>query len=354
MDTEQKLRRLLTDAAGSLPAAPASPSRQSRDPLYRRFGVSWRVFAWSAVVVVVVTAIGIGLSHSRSGNGSSSSSAARSGTAGSTSSRQLAAPAAGADTSAGTGSGSKSAAAAPGAGTSGVSVRNARVVQTGQLAIRVRPGGVRNALNRLEAIAAGAGGYVGESRSQEGPNGSEPPSGSTSLRVPVDHFTAVLGQARALGTVLSSSSNARDVTGQYVDLTARISALSDTRATYLTLLSRAGTIGDTLAVQQQIQQVQSQLEQLQGQQKVLADSSDLATLTVSVTQSGQPATPTSHHATSGFAKALRSAGHNFNVGLQAVITVAGPLLLALLVLAFVAGVVLAGRRAWRHYTRPAA
>ena len=219
------------------------------------------------------------------------------------------------------------------------------MVQTGQVSLEVSRGKVQPALDRLSTIATGAGGFLSASRVD---TGSDSPSGTSTLRVPVDHFASVLGQVRRIGHVTSTSTQAQDVTAEYVDLGARINALEQTRATFLTLLSKATTIGDTLAVQQQIQPVQTQIEQLQGQQKVLADTSDLATLAVSVSQAGAPAPlPASHHR-AGFSKAFHDAVHGFNTGLQAIITVAGPLLLVLAVLAILALLSLLGYRTVRR------
>jgi hypothetical protein len=84
--------------------------------------------------------------------------------------------------------------------------------------------------------------------------------------------------------------SAQDVTGEYVDLGARIKALQETRATYVRILAKATSIDDTLAVQQQITSVQTQIDQLQGQQQVLADRSDLATLIVVIAEPDAPRT----------------------------------------------------------------
>ena len=55
--------------------------------------------------------------------------------------------------------------------------------------------------------------------------GSGAPRGSVTLQVPVDNFAAVLKQAQALGKTSDLTTKATDVTGQYVDLQARIAAL---------------------------------------------------------------------------------------------------------------------------------
>ncbi len=302
---------------------------------------SLKVAGASLAAIALVTAIGFAVSNGHSSSGSSSSGAASSvglapaePAAGSSSSPEKAPQAAAGASSSGTTSGTDLA----------VPIRSARVVQNGQLSLEVGHGQVQPALDRLTSIAIGSGGYVSDSKSEQG-DGT--PSGTTTIRVPVGRFTSVETQARRIGHVVSINTSATDVTAAYVDLGARIDALSQTRATYLTLLSRATSIGDTLAVQQQIQQVQTQLEQLQGQQKVLADSSDLATLAVSVTEAGNPPPPVTH-SSSGFGKAWHEAASGFNTGLKAVIRIAGPLLLVALLLALIAAIGYLARVAYRR------
>ncbi len=83
---------------------------------------------------------------------------------------------------------------------------------------------------------------------------------------------------------LRLTTSATDVTGQYVDLQARITALQDSRQQYLTIMAKATTVGGILAVQEQLQNLQSQLEQLQGQLQLLNNETTYATLAVTVSQ----------------------------------------------------------------------
>ena len=46
------------------------------------------------------------------------------------------------------------------------------------------------------------------------------------------------------------------MTGQYVDLQARLTALEDSRQQYLTILAKATSIGDILSVQEQLDSIQ--------------------------------------------------------------------------------------------------
>ena len=100
----------------------------------------------------------------------------------------------------------------------------------------------------------------------------------------MDNFSAVLKQAQQYGKTSNVSTKATDVTGQYVDLQAQITALQASRQQYLTILAKATSIGDILAVQEQLDSIQSQIEQLQGQLQVLTSETSYSTLNVTVNE----------------------------------------------------------------------
>ena len=242
------------------------------------------------------------------------------------------------------------AAAAPRAGASSQKVpslapsdSNAKVVKTGEMDLQAGKGQVPHVLDRLTALATLERGYVADSHTAEGSD----PSGAVTLRVPVQAFEATLSQVRGLGAkVLSQQTSGEDVTASYVDLQARIRALSDTRATFERLLSKATTINDILAVQSRITDVQTQIEQLQGQLRVLSDKADFAALTVTVDEKAAPAPV--RHEQSGIAKAFHRSLDRFLGGVEAIIGILGPLLLIALV---VLVLVLAGRLGYRRLRR---
>jgi len=205
-----------------------------------------------------------------------------------------------------------------------------KIVQTGELDLQVDRIKVADAVTALTSYAARAGGMVANSQTVEGDGA---PSASVTLRVPNNAFGTVLGQARGLGKVLSQQTKSADVTAQYVDLGARIHALGLTKATYLGILSKATTIGQTLSVQQYINDVQSQIEQLQGQLKVLTDQTTYATLTVSIDQKAHVAPAAVVHHQSGMSKAVHRSVSRFVHGIEAIIGVIGPIVLVLLIVA---------------------
>ena len=212
-----------------------------------------------------------------------------------------------------------------------------KIIKTGELDLQVQKGKVGSTLDRLTGLATFEHGYIANSRTSEG---GFAPSGEITMRVPVAAFDDAVQRARTITgvRVLGLNTSGKDVTSKYVDLKARIHALEKTRRTFLTILERATTIGETLAVQQHITDVQTQIDQLKGQKKVLVNQAALSTLTVTVDQKVVAATVKTHHK-SGLHKAVDRSVSRFVHGIEAIIGIIGPLLLAALLIAlfFVAG-----------------
>ena len=222
--------------------------------------------------------------------------------------------------------------------------KSAKIEQTGTLGLSVGRHRLSGTMTRLAALAGANNGFVASSQTQSG-GGS--PYGTVTLQVPVDSFSAVLKQAQALGRTSDLTTKATDVTGQYVDLQSRIAALQDSRQQYLTILARATTVGDVLAVQQQLDTIENQIEQLQGQLQVLTSETAYSTLTVNVSE-GTPAPRPAPLPESGLVRAWHASIGGFVAGVEGLVRLAGPVLFVLLCLAaFVVG----GRALWRRYQR---
>jgi hypothetical protein len=202
-----------------------------------------------------------------------------------------------------------------------------KVEKTGELALQVDKGKVGATVARMTGLAKAAGGYVSDSQSVEGSD----PTGEVTVRVPVDAFERVVGQARGFGKVLSLDTKGVDVTASFVDLQARQKSLAATRETYLKILSRASTIGEILSVQQRVNDIQTQIEQVQGQLKVLTDRTSYGTLTVTIDQKTKIAAVV-HHEQSGMSRAVHRSVSRFVHGIEAIIGVIGPIVLVLLLL----------------------
>lgn len=327
------------------------PSWRARLPRPTKNG--WMVMAAASIVVLIIVAFAVGGSNGNGSRGGTSvardvaaptenSSSVGGGTSGfgkvtahGDAARLPALPAVPPALSSGATTGATGAATGSTAPTGPISPVPSvpdKVIKTGELDLQVKKGQVGSTLDRLTGLATLERGYVANSRTSEG---GIAPSGEVTLRVPVAAFEDTVQRARTITgvKVLSLETSGKDVTSKYVDLTARIKALKDTRATFLTLLTKATTIGETLAVQQHITDVQTQIEQLQGQKNVIANQAALSTLTVTVDQKVvTQATPKAHHK-SGLHKAVDRSVSRFVHGIEAIIGIIGPLLLAVLLIA---------------------
>jgi hypothetical protein len=223
-----------------------------------------------------------------------------------------------------------------------------RVEEVGTIYLTVGGSKFQSTLSQLTDFATTDGGFVASTQSHIGKKSNHTFStGTIVLQVPERDFTMLVDQVRHAGTATSVVTSANDVTGQYVDLQARIGALQVSRAQYLRIMTRTNSINGILAVQNQLNQIQSQIEQDQGQLKLLNTETTYATLNVSVSESGHAIIAHKHPAT-GVDKAWHESLHGFAAGFEWLIRIAGPLLFALLLLA---ALLLLGRLAWRAIER---
>jgi len=222
--------------------------------------------------------------------------------------------------------------------------QSAKVEAKGSVSLTIGDGKLSSAMTKLTNLVAGYGGFVASSQAQVGPgDASTPSAGTIVLQVPQSSFASLLSQVQSVGHTTSVTTTSTDVTGQVVDLQARISALQASRQQYLSILAKATTIGDILAVQSQLDSLQTQIEQLQGQLDVLNSETTYGTLTVSLAEAGRSPVPPPPPST-GLGKAWHDGVHGFVAGFDWLVRIAGPTLFVLLCLAVLA---VLGRFAWR-------
>jgi hypothetical protein len=87
------------------------------------------------------------------------------------------------------------------------------------------------------------------------------------------------------------SSDSRDVTDEYVDLSSRLKNTMATEEALLKLLERAEKVDDALAVQQNLSRVQEDVERLQGRIKFLEQTSAYSLLNVSLSEEPREMVP---------------------------------------------------------------
>jgi hypothetical protein len=150
------------------------------------------------------------------------------------------------------------------------------IIKTGQITIQV--GAIGPAIQKVTEQIVGLGGYAsGSTRSGKG----EDASASVTFRVPANRWEAALAAARGAGDdVLDEQTETADVTGDVVDLKARIRNLQATEAALQTVMTRASAIKDILEVQARLTDVQGEIEQLSSKAADLEGRAAYSTLTL--------------------------------------------------------------------------
>lgn len=134
--------------------------------------------------------------------------------------------------------------------------------------------------DRAQAIATGLGGDV-LNLSQTGTGDSR--SAFLTIRVPSTRFGDALQALKSLeGEVQTSGVSAQDVTDQFVDLQARLTAKQAEEQRYLAILGRANTIDEILKVDASLGNVRTQIEQLTAQINSIKARTEFSTISMSI------------------------------------------------------------------------
>jgi len=191
-------------------------------------------------------------------------------------------------TGSGTGGAESAASAAPAAlgavdgfGTNAIGARDdARIIRTGSIDLEVSD--VAKALRTARDGIVAIGGYVGASNTS---NVSDQPTAQITYRIPADRWEDALDVLRELNGLTTKVANERtdavEVTGQVVDLEARIRNLRASETALQAIAARATKISDVLEVEARLTDVRGQIEQLTAQLVDLNDRAGYATLTAS-------------------------------------------------------------------------
>jgi hypothetical protein len=207
-----------------------------------------------------------------------------------------AAPASGATAADGAAAGSAPRAAASSAGVQGTGTTArlapaSSIIYTAQLTVRAAD--VSSAAAQAARIAGSAGGYVSGETMSADPDHPSKATASVQLKIPVASYQATLGQlARGLGTQLALQQQAQDVTQRVADVNSQVASAQAAIAQLRSLLAHAGSVGDLLSVQDQINSEESSLESMQAQQRALGHETSYATVTLTLL--GPKARPAVH------------------------------------------------------------
>jgi hypothetical protein len=153
------------------------------------------------------------------------------------------------------------------------------IVKTGTLRLQVSD--IPTVLSKAQAAIAALGGYVSGS---EESNESDQSVAVITYRVPADRWDEALSALRGLASkVVTEQTEAVEVTGQVLDLGARVANLRVTEQALQAIMEQATKISDVLEVQAQLTAVRGEIEQLATQKAHLEAQAALGTLTATYT-----------------------------------------------------------------------
>src|SRR3990172_1158745 len=154
------------------------------------------------------------------------------------------------------------------------------IVRTGSMALVVDD--VAVAIQQISNMAGSFNGYVVSSNVYQN---NERLFGSISFRIPAERFDGAITALRALAVeVTSETTNSRDVTEEYTDLTSRLKNLEATEDQLLKILAKAEKVEDILAVQRELTNVRGEIEQTKSRMQFLERTSETSLIDVSLQQ----------------------------------------------------------------------
>src|SRR3954452_18344487 len=192
-----------------------------------------------------------------------------------------------------------------------------KIIRDGQIAVTIDDGSFKTKAGAVAHIAAVNGGSILSSSTEGGD------SGSFTVRVPAANFDKAMVQLSQLGTVDSSASQGQDVTAQFVDLKAHMKIYLSRRRVLFGLMDKATTIGQSLTLQNELEQVQLKIDQIKGQINYINNQVAESTIRVDLHEPG-----TATAATPGSID-NPSLGHAWDLAVQGLLNVIVAMLVGL-------------------------
>lgn len=215
-----------------------------------------------------------------------------------------------------------------------------QLIYTAQLTVRARDVGA--AVGQATSIVTRAGGYVSSENASNDPSHPNRATATIALKIPVADYAATLAQlTTGLGTQLSLEQQAQNVTQQVADVSSRVASDEAAIAQLRALLKHAGSVGELLSVQDQINSEESDLEAMQSQQSALNHETSYATVTITVLGPKAAAKPKKQKPAPGFSNGISGGWRAFRTSVSWFLAIVGA------VAPFAAAVALLGGLAYR-------
>ena len=132
-------------------------------------------------------------------------------------------------------------------------------------------------VKELKKQVSALGGYVENSSSYKS-------SADFTVRIPAENYDAFSTVVGDLGTVTYENEYIDDITGQYIDVEARLTALRSEQESYLRLMEKAQTVDEILQIQSYLSNVNYQIESYTAQLNSMKSKISYSTIRLSIVE----------------------------------------------------------------------
>lgn len=166
-------------------------------------------------------------------------------------------------------------------GTSEPEIKGPMIVETASM--RILAANFDQASSQIQPLTAARGGYVQDLTADTRTGAARSLSGT--LRVPDKQLEAFVADLRKLGHVEQETRDNQEVTGAYVDLTARLKTARATEQRIIELLgTRTGKLPDVLEAEEELDRVRGDIESMDGQRVNMEHQVRYATVQVQLNE----------------------------------------------------------------------
>ncbi|MGI6225536.1 MAG: DUF4349 domain-containing protein [Peptococcales bacterium] len=170
-----------------------------------------------------------------------------------------------------------------------------KIIKTGYLNLQVDS--YKTATSHIKDMVGEMQGYIVSENSHVYNQEHKLLAGSMTLRIPQERFDEALERVEQMGNANNRNIDSQDVTEEYVDVESRLKAMRLKEERLLSILNKSGSLGDILAVENELARTRADLEALEGRLKYLNNRTDLSTINVEIRET---LTPVSQIKTTGF------------------------------------------------------
>jgi hypothetical protein len=147
-----------------------------------------------------------------------------------------------------------------------------------------------DSMKEISEMASHLGGFVVSSftwKEEDYSSGRSYDKATITIRVPAEKLDSTLAEIRAMSAngaegVISESQSGQDVTSDYVDSESRLRNLKAAEAQLIELMENTTDLENTMEVFRELTNIREQIEVLQGHINYLKESSELASIAVTL------------------------------------------------------------------------